>query len=468
MKNSRLHSALSIPLLMLLGHAAVADTLVYEYDALGRLTRVQYGDGSDIVYALDPAGNRTQVTTALPPGVPASITVPTGSATGSYTIKWGIGDGTVTKYMLYEDTNSSFSSPTLVHEGSVRSKVLPGRGNGTYYYRVSACNGSACSGYRTGSNAVSVILSGIPGSINVPSGSNTGGYTISWGQSSGTATAYELYEATNSSFSGQALVHDDAAAILSKGLSGRGNGLYYYRVRACNSSGCGGYRTGSNAVYVTLPPGAPASITVPSSSKTGNFTISWGLPSGTVTKYKLYEDTNSSFSSPALVYHGSDRSEQLTGRGNGTFYYRVRGCNVSACGAYRTGSNGLTVTLPPGTPTSISVTLINDPHYRVSWGASSGTVTSYKLYRSFYSNFSSQTLIYSGTNTSKFFPRPTSTTTYYFRVRACNGSGCSGYRASGGVTFTSGGGGGGGGGNLDSVDPGTEEPATSEPVSETQ
>ncbi|HET6630264.1 MAG TPA: hypothetical protein VFG91_10860 [Woeseiaceae bacterium] len=453
MKNSRFHSALFIPLLMLLGHAAVADTVKYEYDELGRLTRIQYGDGSNTTYVLDPAGNRTQVTTALPPEMPASITVPPGSATGSYTIEWGIADGTVTSYELYEDTNSSFSSPTLAYEGSVRSKLLPGRGNGTYSYRVRACNGSACSGYRTGSNPVSVILAGIPAWIDVPSGSNTGDYTVSWGTSSGTATAYKLYEDTNSTFSSPTLVYNGAGT--SKLLPDRGNGTYYYRVRACNSNGCGSYRTGGNAISVTLPPGVPASITVPPGSETGSFTISWGLASGTLTTYKLYEDTNSSFSSPALVYNGTDRSKLLPGRGNGTYYYRVRACNGSACSGYRTGSNALTVTLPPGTPTSISITLINDPNYRVSWGASSGTVASYKLYRSFYSNFSSQTLVYSGTGTSKFFPRPSYSTTYYFRVRACNSSGCSGYRASGGVTFTALGG-GGGGGNLDSVDPGTE------------
>ena len=36
----------------------------YEYDALGRLTKVTQGDGSTIAYADDAAGNRTTISVA--------------------------------------------------------------------------------------------------------------------------------------------------------------------------------------------------------------------------------------------------------------------------------------------------------------------------------------------------------------------------------------------------------------------
>lgn len=41
---------------------------------------------------------------------------------------------------------------------------------------------------------------GVPSSISVPMSGTTATYTVSWGSATGTVTAYELYEATNSSF----------------------------------------------------------------------------------------------------------------------------------------------------------------------------------------------------------------------------------------------------------------------------
>ena len=87
---------LLVPLMAAACGSAFADTVTYEYDSLGRLTKVSQSNGSIITYALDPAGNRTVVASGTPPGIPASITVPSSSSTGSYTISWGAASGTST------------------------------------------------------------------------------------------------------------------------------------------------------------------------------------------------------------------------------------------------------------------------------------------------------------------------------------------------------------------------------------
>lgn len=47
--------------LILASAPALADTVHYKYDALGRLIEVVYPDGTKITYSYDPAGNRTEV-----------------------------------------------------------------------------------------------------------------------------------------------------------------------------------------------------------------------------------------------------------------------------------------------------------------------------------------------------------------------------------------------------------------------
>ena len=90
----------------------------------------------------------------------------------------------------------------------------------------------------------------------------------------------------------------------------------------------------------------------------------------------------------------------------------------------------LAVAPPPGAPpmpASMTVTIamcwgLNT----VTWAASPGA-TYYELYRSTNSSYPTQTLEYSGPNTNDVVTAGAGTPVY-LRVRACNASGCSGYR----------------------------------------
>src|SRR5688572_842372 len=67
-------------------NATHAANEVYTYDNAGRLIIVDHGDGRTTTYTLDPAGNRTALQTTETAAPPATLTVPTGSTTGSYNV----------------------------------------------------------------------------------------------------------------------------------------------------------------------------------------------------------------------------------------------------------------------------------------------------------------------------------------------------------------------------------------------
>jgi hypothetical protein len=88
----------------------------------------------------------------------------------------------------------------------------------------------------------------------------------------------------------------------------------------------------------------------------------------------------------------------------------------------------------PPTPASFSV----QPYLcygwaTFSWSSSTGA-TFYEIQQSSYSNFVSTWPVYAGNDTALFFDGGTGTN--YYRVRACNSGGCSGYRnGSSGVSY---------------------------------
>jgi predicted phage tail protein len=320
-----------------------------------------------------------------------------------------------TSFTLEESFNSG--AWTTAYTGSAQSKAFTSKAAGSYRYRIKACNGAGCSSVSAISAPVQVIYppSAAP-TVTAPAASNNGSYTVSWTTVSG-ANRYQLDEQVNGGAWSQ--IQDSSAT--SRAISGKGNGSYGYRARACNDAGCSASST-AKTVVVTLPPASAPTLTVPSSSTSGSYTVSW-TSVATATSYELQERTNGG--SWSTIQNTSSTSRAMSGKGNGTYDYQVRACTVGGCGAYST-INGVTVLLPPGSaPTLTAPSSTTVDNYTVSW-TSVATATSYELQERF--NSGSWSTIQNTSSTSRAVSgKPNGT--YDYQVRACNSSGCGSYSA---------------------------------------
>lgn len=167
-----------------------------------------------------------------------------------------------------------------------------------------------------------------PSSFDVPASDSDGAYTVSWSYSSG-ASRYQLLESPNNST--WTTIHNSSAR--NRVISGKSNGRWYYKVRACDSSNrCSGYTaTKSVLVSIAAPPPTPSAITGPGTDDDGSFTLSWGSVSG-ATSYSLERQDGSTGWS--VVQNTNSFAYDELGLAEGTYQYRVRACVVGACSNY--------------------------------------------------------------------------------------------------------------------------------------
>ena len=166
-------------------------------------------------------------------------------------------------------------------------------------------------------------------------------------------------------------------------------------------------------------PSTPTGLTGPATDEDGVYTISWSASTSSTT-YQLERRLGTG--NWSQVYSGAPTSFDEPGLADGTYEYRVRGCDAqSVCSDWSTTHT--TIVQPassaPPTPTGLTgPTSDDDGSYTISWNASAGA-TSYELEQRLGTGSWSQ--VYSAAGTSD----PQTVTvegSYAYRVRACASS----------------------------------------------
>ncbi|WP_444925245.1 RHS repeat-associated core domain-containing protein [Microbulbifer sp. CnH-101-F] len=267
-----------------------------------------------------PWGSRGSFSVTVSIPKPGNISLSTKNTTGSYTISWGAATGSPSKYQLQQRKDNG--GWITVYDGSALSKSVSAQSTGIYRYRVRACY-TICS-YYTAEKTLTVVRT--PGSISVPGTSTNGSIAVSWNSVSG-AASYVVQEQKNSGSWSQVY----GGAQLDTTLTGRGNGIYRYRVAALENGQTGSYRY-SSYVTVSRAPAMPGGFSVPATTTSGSYTVSWNSVSG-AQQYFL-EETGTGSGSWTLTGTSKSFSKPL----NGSYSYRVRACSayqgVNACSAY--------------------------------------------------------------------------------------------------------------------------------------
>ncbi|MYK82115.1 MAG: hypothetical protein F4024_05985, partial [Gammaproteobacteria bacterium] len=227
----------------------------------------EYGFQVKACAAADNCGNWSAIATATAPdctkpGVPGGLAItPTGP--DSYKVAWNAASGTAHTYQLQERIGAG--NWRNAQSGTSREKTFMGKANGTYSYQVRACPQSGECGDHSAPLSITVpIPPPVPSGLAATAPDSNGDYTVTWNPVTwGGTVAYALEEQPAGGVWTE--VHNAAAATFA--ATGKANGSYAYRVRACAGGACGGWSgpltvsvTAAKAAAVETPPAPYAAL----------------------------------------------------------------------------------------------------------------------------------------------------------------------------------------------------------------
>jgi RHS repeat-associated protein len=395
---------------------------------------VATGNSTNYVYLNGSLVARNEVAPAVVgPPPPSGLTVaPHPSFDGTYNVTWNEVPG-ATRYVLGEVANGAaevtYSLSPLPGAPLLTTWPASGKPNGTYVYRVQACN-TVC-GEFSGTVTQSVQIRS--GSLEIaPIPNDSGIYTVSWQTVAG-AASYNLLE------SGVPLpVY--AGASRSWTSASRPDGTYSYQLQTCSGT-CGTPGPSASVTVETKIPGRFRASPNPNVVGTP-YTLEWDEAANAVT-YRLDELVGTTWTPRQ---NAGGRSITITGKPVGTYPYRVRACRHATNEAYCGQPAELTVRVNaqeiriPDMPTWLrsDPPTSTDGRYELTWQQPNYTQW-YELQEKYcFGDPDEQcepawrNLTLLPNNTVARWSPPTPKTgygKYKYQVRACSSLGCSPWKA---------------------------------------
>jgi transcriptional regulator CtsR len=388
-----------------------------------------------------PYSNEASATTLPPPPSAPTLKSPASASTVpnlTPRLEWNGSSGAVS-YGVQVSTSSSFAG-LLVNETGITNlyhDIAPGilNWNTTYYWRVNARDSfgstSTWSSYWYFETAVGPPPDAPSNLIATPISSSR--IDLTWQDNSSDESGFKIERKTGSgSYSQIATVGAGVTSYSNSGLST--STTYYYRVRGYNAAGNSGYSNEASAITLPPPPAAPTLKSPASASIVPSLTprLEWNASSGAIS-YGLQVSTTSGFTNLLVNDTGITDLYYDIAPGilnwNTTYYWRVNARDSFGSTSSWSTSRYFNTAVgpPPNAPSNLVATPISSSQIDLSWQDNSSDETGFKIERKTGSGSYSQIATIGAGVTSYSNSGLSTSTTYYYRVRAYNAVGNSEY-----------------------------------------
>jgi Zn-dependent metalloprotease len=377
--------------------------------------RVRAYDGPNV----SGYSNVASATTLPPPAAPSALVATTFDAT-RIDLAWADNSNYEQGYRVERSTDGvSYSQIAQLGANTTSYANLSLPASTTYHYRVRAYDGPNVSAY---SNVASATTQNPPAS---PTGLTATAFSpsridLAWTDNATNETGYKVERSTDGiTFTQFVTLAANATSYSNTGLTAATR--FSYRVRANDGTVNSGY---SNVASATTfpPPSAPTGLTATAISPS-RIDLHWTDNASNETGYKVERSSDGVTFTQLVTLAANASSYSNTSLTASTSYqYRVRAYEGTANNSTYSNVASATTLPPPAAPTGLSATAILSSRIDLHWTDNGTNETGYKVERSTDGvNFVALVTLSANATSYSNLSLP-ATTTYYYRVRAYEGT----------------------------------------------
>jgi hypothetical protein len=250
---------------------------------------------------------------------------------------------------------------------------------------------------------------------------------LSWADNAINETSVIVSRSTTSGgpYSDIATLGANTTSYSNTGLAG--STTYYYVVRASNAAGSSALSAQASATTPSALPAAPSGLTA-TAINSGQINLAWTDNSGNETSFIVARSTTTGGPYTDIVTLGANvvsYSDTSVGA-NTTYFYVVRAANGSGSSAQSAQASATTPSAAPTAPSGLVATASSSSAIRLSWTDNSNNEANFIVARGTVSGGPYSDIAILGANVTTYTNTGlTAGTTYYFVVRASNGTGSS-------------------------------------------
>jgi len=338
--------------------------------------------------------------------------------------------------------NGTFTEIAQVGPGVTSFSSTGLNANVKYFFRVRAFNAGGNSAYSAEINVMSLLKT--PTNLTATTVSSSQ-INLAWTDQTTSESGFKIERKTGAA--------GTYAEIFTTGVNvttHSDNGLtastpYFYRVRAFNATNVSAYTNEANATTsagAPTTPAAPSNLTATTVSSS-QINLAWTDNASDETGFIVERKTGAAGTFAQITSLGANVTSFADNSGlaaSTQYFYRVAAFNASGNSAYTSEANATTsASTLPNAPTNLAATAMNSTQIDIAWTDAASNETGFKIERKTGVVGTYAEITTTAANVTSYSDNTLTTSTqYFYRVRAFNASGNSAYSGEASATTLSG------------------------------